>query len=198
MYIDTIEDYNNIKSELKRTFVTSKTTGKQIEIPCVNTLLVNGDLLQANSYNPNSVDASKMLLLRQSIVDNGFAFPIVTIYDEGLELFVVVDGFHRSIIGDKDWLDLEYVPIVVLKHSINERMTATIQFNKARGVHQVDKDADVIRALLEQGMDEEAICDKLKIDTETVHRYKSLTGIAAIFKNVTYSKSWKVDDSTKN
>lgn len=188
-YINTIEDYKALNIE--PVFVKGKK--HKVEIPCVNTLLVVPEIVVANTYNPNSVAADRMELLRQSILDNGFAFPIVTIWDNDLEKFVVIDGFHRSVIGNKDWLDLEYIPIVVLRHSINERMTATIQFNKARGVHQVDLDADVIRALIEQGMSDEEICDKLKIDVETVHRYKSLTGIAAIFKNVQYSKSWEVD-----
>jgi DNA invertase Pin-like site-specific DNA recombinase len=71
-------------------------------------------------------------------------------------------------------------------------MTATVQFNKARGVHQVDLDAEVIRALIEQGMGEEEIAAKLGIDEDTVHRYKQLTGIAELFKNTTYSTAWEM------
>lgn len=57
-------------------------------------------------------------------------------------------------------------------------MLATVLFNKARGFHQVDLDADVIRALIEQGLTEDEIAEKLQIDLETVLRYKQLTGIA--------------------
>lgn len=143
-----------------------------------------------------------MELLRQSIMDNGFAFPIVTIYDPDLERFVVIDGFHRYLISGPDWLDMAYVPIVVLEHDISQRMTATWQFNKARGVHQVDLDADLIRALIEQGIAEDEIAEHLGIDLDTVFRYKQVTGIAELFKNQDYSMAWEMveveDDAVRS
>jgi hypothetical protein len=74
-------------------------------------------------------------------------------------------------------------------------MTATVQFNKARGVHQVDLDAEVIRGLIEQGMSEDEISIHLGIDLDTIHRYKQLTGIADLFKNAPYSQAWEVEES---
>ena len=41
-------------------------------------------------------------------------------------------------------------------------------------------------------MSEEEISKHLGIDMETVLRYKQLTGIVELFKNVEYSKSWEV------
>jgi len=160
----------------------------------MNIKLVPRDMVIANSYNPNSVPINKMELLKQSIIDNGFCFPIVTIWDNDLEKYVIIDGFHRFTICQPDWLDIPEVPIVVLDHDISKRMAATMQFNKARGVHQVDLDADLIRSLLEQGQNEEEISIHLGIDTETIHRYKSLTGIAELFKNSQYSVSWSVEE----
>lgn len=87
-------------------------------------------------------------------------------------------------------MDLDYLPVVVLDHDISQRMAATVQFNKARGVHQVDLDADVIRALIEQGKTEDEISVSLGIDPDTIHRYKQLTGIAELFKNSDYSMPW--------
>ncbi len=168
--------------------------GMSIKVPCINTLLVSRDLIQANDYNPNNVTAEKMELLRQSIVDNGFCFPIVTIYDNDLEKFVVIDGFHRFQISSSKWLDLKYVPIVVLDHDITKRMAATWQFNKARGVHQVDLDADLIRSLIQQGLTDDEVCQRLGINSETVLRYKQITGIAELFANVAYSASWRIKD----
>lgn len=174
-------------------FIQSTKLGP-IEVPCANVILVARELIVANRYNPNSVADDRMLLLRQSIIDNGFCFPIVTIWDEDMEKFVIIDGFHRDSMGDKEWLDLDFIPLVVLKHGISKRMTATHQFNKARGVHAVDLDADIIRALIEQGMTEEDISTHLGIDLETIHRYKQLTGIAELFKNSAYSTSWEMKE----
>lgn len=166
----------------------------KITIPCLNTKLVKREELRANDYNPNSVPKDKMLLLRQSIIDNGFCFPIVTIWSEEDEKYIIVDGFHRFTICQPEWLDIKEVPIVVLDHDLSHRMTATIQFNKARGVHAVDKDADVVKALIEQGMKEDEIANSLGIDIDTILRYKQLTGILDLFKNVNYSHSWEVED----
>lgn len=116
----------------------------------------------------------------------------MTIWDDEMEKFVIIDGFHRTTIGGPDWLDFDYLPVVVLPHDISRRMAATVQFNKARGVHQVDLDADVVRALIEQGMPEDEVASKLGMDLEAVHRYKQITGVAELFANVDYSMSWEI------
>lgn len=165
-----------------------------IKIPCLNVKLVPRDLVQANNYNPNHVPKDKMELLKQSILDNGFCFPIVTIWSEEDGKYIIIDGFHRYTICQPEWLDIEQVPIVVLEHDISKRMAATIQFNKARGVHQVDLDADVVRSLLEQGLSEEEVAKHLGLELDTVLRYKQMTGIVDLFKNIDYTPSWEVSD----
>lgn len=164
----------------------------KIKIPCLDIKLVDRDLLQANNYNPNNVPKDKMELLKQSIIDNGFCFPIVTIWSEDDEKYIIIDGFHRYSMCMPEWLDIKEVPIVVLDHDLSKRMTATIQFNKARGVHAVDGDAEIVRSLIEQGLPEDEISKHLGLDLDTIHRYKQLTGIVELFKNVEYSKSWEV------
>ncbi len=192
-YIDTIAQFVGLKESLKPAYITSKRYGK-IPVPCANTILVSCELIVANNYNPNFVSKDKMRLLRQSIRDNGFCFPIVTIFDESEEKFVVIDGFHRKTMGDNQWLDLDYIPLVFIEHDISNRMYATVQFNKARGVHQVDLDADVIKALIQQGKTEDEISIHLGIDLETIHRYKQLTGITELFKDTNYSMPWTTVD----
>ena len=188
-YIDSVKQFLELRETLKTAYITSKKYGK-IPVPCANTILVSRELIIANNYNPNFVSKDKMNLLKRSIRDNGFCFPIVTIFDEIEEKFVVIDGFHRKSMGDKAWLDLDYIPLVFIDHDISDRMYATVQFNKARGVHQVDLDADVIKALIQQGKTEDEISIHLGIDLETIHRYKQLTGITELFKNTDYSMPW--------
>lgn len=192
--IDTMEQFMETRKNLKPVYITSRTNGKVL-VPCANTLLVRPNLIAGNSYNPNYVSSDKMALLEQSILDNGFCFPVVAIWDDDQQLFVVIDGFHRTTIGGPNWLDFDYVPVAVLEHDITQRMTATVQFNKARGVHQVDLDAEVIRALIEQGVEEPEIAQRLGIDLETVHRYKQVTGVAELFKNSDYSMSWEIQEA---
>lgn len=189
--IDTIEDFRRARAKLKPVFVTSKTRGS-IPVPCMSTLLVKNELVVANAYNPNSVPPDKMHLLMQSVLDNGFCFPVVTIWDDEAERFIIIDGFHRRTIGGDEWLDLDYIPVVVLPHDITQRMAATMQFNKARGVHQVDLDAEIVRKLIEQGLSEEEVATKLGLDLESVHRYKQVAGVASLFANSEYSGAWEM------
>ena len=167
---------------------------QEIKMPCLAIKLVNRDDIIANNYNPNSVPSDKMELLKQSIIDNGFCFPIVTIWSEDEQMYVIIDGFHRFTMCSPEWLDIEQVPIVVLDHDISQRMAATVQFNKARGVHEIDGDADIVKSLSQQGLSDEEICKHLGLDAETVLRYKQLTGILDLFKNTSYSPAGEVKD----
>ena len=145
----------------------------------------------ANDYNPNHVSDSNMELLLQSVLDNGFCFPVVTIYDDILEKYVVIDGFHRYLLF-RDYLEADCIPIVVLQHDITQRMAATVQFNRARGVHQVELMGDLVQKLVEHGASDDDISQHLGMDLEEVFRLKQVTGIAELFKNQVYSKSWEM------
>lgn len=168
----------------------------RVDYACMRVILVPWAEIVANNYNPNSVPPDKLELLAQSIADNGFCFPVVVIRDEERGVYVIVDGFHRWIVSGPEWLALDMVPVVVLPHSMAQRLSATWQFNKARGHHSVDLDAELIRALLGQGLSEAEVCARLGVDADTVHRYKQVTGIAALFARSPYSTAWSmVDDA---
>lgn len=188
--ITTTEELKRAVEAIQPVKVYSKKHDKEIEMTCNNLLLVSRDLIVANTYNPNSVSSDKMQQLENSFLLSGVAFPVAGIYDPEMEMVVIVDGFHRYTMCGPDWFNMDYVPVAILSLTMAERMLATIHFNKARGHHAVDLDAEVIRKLIGQGLSEQEIADELQIDLETVHRYKQLTGIAELFKNQTYSISW--------
>jgi ParB-like chromosome segregation protein Spo0J len=193
MIIETADDYRRYRRE--SVAIKSSSLAIDIPIPCIETMLVNRRLVVANTYNPNSVPPDKMELLKTSIIENGFCFPVVTIWSDEADQFVIIDGFHRHLIAGPDWLDMSHIPVVCLPHTMAKRMAATVQFNNARGFHQVDLDADVVRALIQQGMSEEEVAEKLGLDLDSVHRYKQLTGIASLFANVQYSTAWEMIDA---
>lgn len=165
-----------------------------IKMPCLAVRLVPREQVVANIYNPNEVPQDRLELLRTSIVENGFCYPILTIYEAERDRFVIIDGFHRHLMCEPEWLDIEQVPIIVLDHTMAQRLAATMQFNRARGVHQVDLDAEVVRALIGQGLSEQQIATQLGMDLDAVHRYKQLTGVAELFKNANYSLAWEMVD----
>ena len=76
----------------------------KIDIPCQRIQMVPRDKIQANNYNPNHVPKDKMELLKQSIIDNGFCFPIVTIWSEEDGKYIIIDGFHRYTMCQPEWL----------------------------------------------------------------------------------------------
>lgn len=165
----------------------------EITLPCMTPVIVPIQKVVSNNYNPNNVSENNMQLLLQSIIDNGFCFPVVTIYDDAIDKYIVVDGFHRYIIF-RDYLEADCLPVVVLKHTLAQRMAATVQFNRARGVHQVELMGDLVQALAGQGLEDEEISKHLGMDIEEVYRLKQITGIAELFKNQIYSKSWQMEE----
>jgi len=177
--------------------VILKSKKGSIPLPCMDVKLVPATQVVANNYNPNNVAKNNMELLQQSILDNGFCFPIVTIYDSDTDEYIIIDGFHRYTIL-ADYLGCSEIPVVVLGHDIKQRMAATIQFNRARGVHQVELMGDLVQALVQQGMDDEEISKHLGMELEEVYRLKQITGIAELFKNQVYSKAWEMVEVQEN
>lgn len=161
----------------------------ELLLPVMIPLLVPAELVVANNYNPNNVAKNNMDLLETSIMDNGFCFAIVTVWDEDTGKFVIVDGFHRDTILDT-YLQADQIPIVVLEQTAAQRMAATVQFNRARGVHQVELMGDLVKSLVDQGVPDDQIAEKLGMELEEVFRLKQITGIAELFKNQIYSRSW--------
>lgn len=170
---------------------TIDTARGPLKLPCMAPVIVPVEKVLANNYNPNAVSEANMQLLEQSILDNGFCFPIVTIYDDVIDRYIIIDGFHRYTIF-KDRLRAAEVPVVVLEHDLKRRMQATVQFNRARGVHQVELMGDLVQALVEQGAPDEDIARHLGMEEEEVYRLKQVTGIAALFKGQAYSRAWQM------
>lgn len=84
------------------------------------------------------------------------------------------------------------------KQDISNRMMATVQFNRARGVHQVELMSDLVKALIDQGVTDEKISKGLGMEMEEVYRLKQVTGVAELFKNQLYSPAWEMRDMDKN
>lgn len=160
-----------------------------IEYNVMNTKLVPIEKVIANDYNPNKVAKPEMKLLQKSIEDNGFCFPIAVIYDEEKDQYVIVDGFHRWTVA-KFYLNLKEVPVVVLKHDIKKRMAATIQFNRARGTHQIIDMSKIVSDLFLKGWTDEEIMDHLGMEKDEVIRLKQISGLKEAFSNHEFSKSW--------
>lgn len=151
-----------------------------------------------NDYNPNSVAKKEMGLLYTSILHDGYTQPVVTIYDEVKDKYIIIDGFHRYFTckSNKDILDRNKgrLPIVVLNKDINDRMASTVRHNRARGMHSVTGMSSMVFNMLENGWEDVDICNELGMSVEELVKLKHITGFSKLFKDKEYSKSWQ----TKN
>lgn len=151
-----------------------------------------------NDYNPNSVAKKEMGLLYTSILHDGYTQPVVTIYDEVKEKYIIIDGFHRYFTckSNKDILDRNKgrLPIVVLNKDINDRMASTVRHNRARGMHSVTGMSSMVFSMLENGWDDVDICNELGMSVEELVKLKHITGFSKLFEDKEYSKAWE----TKN
>tara|TARA_Y100001973_G_C5161630_1_gene313811 strand:+ start:320 stop:982 length:663 start_codon:yes stop_codon:yes gene_type:complete len=159
------------------------------------------NMVQPNDYNPNSVAKVEMGLLYKSIKHDGYTQPIVTIYDDKSNKYIIVDGFHRYFTAkhNKDILDRNngMLPIVVIEKDINERMAATVRHNRARGEHSISGMSNMVFEMLENGWSEEDICNHLGMEAEEVLKLKHITGFSKLFEDVEYKKAWETKQSLK-
>ena len=165
--------------------------------PVYNVIAVSVEKIQANAYNPNSVASPEMKLLYESILNDGYTMPIVCYYLPEVDKYEIVDGFHRYTIINKhkDIYEREggKLPIVVIDKDISNRMASTIRHNRARGSHSVDLMSNIVAELLEMGKSDKWIAKHLGMDADELLRLKQITGLASLFKDKEFSKSWEVE-----
>jgi ParB-like chromosome segregation protein Spo0J len=151
--------------------------------------------VHANDYNPNSVAKNEMRLLKVSVQADGYTQPVVTVYDEATDKYVIVDGFHRYTImrlnDDIREATGGYLPIVVIDKPIQDRMASTVRHNRARGKHSIAGMANIVFSMLDKGMSDEAVCNELGMTVDELVRIKHVSGFSKLFENVEYQSAWE-------
>ena len=164
--------------------------------PVYNVRAIPLEKIKANNYNPNKVAPPEMKLLEISIWEDGFTQPIVCYYDKANDEYIVVDGFHRftTMLTSERIRNREKgkMPVVVIDKELGERMASTIRHNRARGSHSVDLMSNIVAELLEMGKSDAWICRNIGMSADELLRLKQITGLANLFKDEEFSKSWKV------
>jgi len=146
------------------------------------------DKLKANDYNPNKVAPPELELLAISILEDGWSQPIV-VTDE----MEIVDGFHRWTVAARPEIADKtegLVPVVVLERDQSHRMMSTIRHNRARGTHHVLKMADIVRTLVEAGLNEDEIQSRLQMDGEEVERLLDRSGMTVRGAGDGFGREW--------
>ena len=185
-----------MKNKKKLPFAVDPALGLSFEAhPVDDVQWVPIEKVTPNNYNPNAVAKIEMGLLYTSISHDGYTQPVVTYYDEELELYVIVDGFHRYFVckSCKDVNDSThgYLPIVVIDKDIADRMASTVRHNRARGAHSIDGMSNIVYNMLEEGRTDAEICNLLGMEAEELLKLKYITGFAKLYEGAGYNKAWK-------
>ena len=159
---------------------------------------IESSLVQANDYNPNTVAPPEMRLLEHSIHQDGYTQPIVAWSTN--EHYEVVDGFHRNRVGKESASVRErikgYLPVVVMNSDRldrGDRISATIRHNRARGKHRVEGMSEIVIELKRRNWSNERIGEQLGMDQDEILRLCQITGLAELFTDQEFSKSWDVE-----
>lgn len=170
---------------------------KDFKSPVYNVLAVPIEKVTANDYNPNSVAPPEMELLETSIWEDGYTQPVVVVYDDENDKYIVVDGFHRylTLRNSKRIFEREkgMLPVVVLDKHMSDRMASTIRHNRARGSHNIELMSTIVSELVEMGKGDAWICKHIGMSPDELLRMKQITGLSSLFQNKDFSQSWDIE-----
>lgn len=161
---------------------------------------VHTEHIKANDYNPNSVAPPEMELLRLSILEDGYTQPVVAWKRETHH--EVVDGFHRNRVG-RECIEVRsrirgYLPLAVInseREDRGDRIASTIRHNRARGKHAVAAMSEIVVELKRRNWSDEKIGRELGMDQDEILRLCQISGLAELFSDQEFSKSWDVEGS---
>ena len=83
------------------------------------------------------------------------------------------------------------MPVVVLDKSLDERMSSSVRHNMARGAHQVELTAQLVMKLKRLDWSNDDIGRELGMDSDEVLRMQQVTGLAAAFRDDSFSSAWE-------
>lgn len=171
--------------------MATKTENKDLFAPLKNLKFVDRDLVKPNDYNPNKVLEKNLQLLMESIMSNGFCFPIVIRPD-----YTIIDGFHRWMVSGREPLKTmlgNKIPVVIVEHKDKaDDMAGTVTFNRARGTHLLEPMENIVKQMLDEGQTVDDISKKLGMSKEEIFRLSKLdrdTFLELVTKRQTFSKA---------
>lgn len=171
--------------------MATKAENKDLFAPLKNLKFVDRDLVKPNDYNPNKVLEKNLQLLMESIMSNGFCFPIVIRPD-----YTIIDGFHRWMVSGREPLKTmlgNKIPVVIVEHKDKaDDMAGTVTFNRARGTHLLEPMENIVKQMLDEGQTVDEISKKLGMSKEEIFRLSKLdrdTFLELVTKRQTFSKA---------
>lgn len=162
--------------------------------PAARPQLVKVGKVAGNDYNPNKVAPPEMRLLSLSMAKDGQTMPVV-VAAGGKGRLQVVDGFHRRNVAKYTPNVREslagYLFVVELNKPLEDRMSATIRHNLARGSNMVELTAELVVTLKRRNWSAERIGTELGMESDAVLRLEGATGLAETYKGRKFSNAWE-------
>jgi len=143
------------------------------------------DSVRANSYNPNRQSDEDFELLLRSIEEDGFTQPVIVTSDN-----IIVDGEHRWRAAQT--LGMKEIPIVQVEMTEEQARISTIRHNRARGSHDVQLEASVLKDLVDLGASE-WLKDSLMISDQELDHLTSDITLPEIYAEEPISEAWEPD-----
>lgn len=162
--------------------------------PVLAVQLIPTEQVTANDYNPNRVATPEMELLHESIAADGVTMPVVVIKKPS-DGWVTVDGFHRQRVLRE--MKRKYIPCSVIDSDKADAIASTVRHNRARGKHQVDLMAAIVKRLMDAGWEDADIARKVGMTPDELLRLKQTVGIAKLMAGSEYAASWGLTSKAK-
>lgn len=166
--------------------------------PVYNIQRIHIEKIRANAYNPNVIAPPEFKLLERSILEDGYTMPVVCYYNEIDDIYEIVDGFHRYLVMKEcDVIarrENYLLPVSIINKPLENRIASTIRHNRARGTHSLDLMKKVVQQLVESGVSDRWIIKNIGMDKEELLRLKQLNGLASLFKDKDFSRSWELEE----
>lgn len=196
-WLETLSEAERIEAINRfRTALHQVSPFRDQPVDCV--LWIKQESIAPNDYNPNNVAPPEKKLLQKSLEADGFTQPIV-VYGADEQRYEIVDGFHRHELAKaKPVLKGQlkgYLPVSILQpetHDLSGRMASTIRHNRARGRHQINAMAEIVRELTLLGWKDEKIGEELGMDADEVLRLRQINGLLDLFADRQFSEAWTV------
>lgn len=144
---------------------------------------VSTDSIRPNAYNPNRQSEHDFELLCASIREDGFTQPII-VQKASRE---IVDGEHRWRAAKT--VGFTEIPVVFVDMDPAQMMISTIRHNRARGSHDVELEAQVLRDLRQLGALDWAQ-DSLMLDDTELQRLIDDIPAPEALAAVDHSEAW--------
>ena len=99
------------------------------------------------------------------------------------------------MLNHKDIYEREngFLPVSVIDKPLEERMASTVRHNRARGSHDIGLMTSIVAELVDSGMSDAKVMKSLGMDADELLRLKQVSGLASLFTDKEFSKSWDVE-----